>query len=723
MAAAADPIALLLVQATVIIAVSRLLGWALRRIGQPMVIAEVVAGIILGPSLLGLFWPEVMQRIFPAGSLGNLGILSQVGLVFFMFLIGLELDSGLLRGRGRASVIISHASIVLPFGVGAALAFYLYPRLGDPGVRFSPFLLFIGIAMSITAFPVLAGILSERRITRTRMGAMTLACAAVDDVTAWCLLAFVVAIAKSTSLTGAVLTIAWSLAYILAMLLLVRPLLRRIADSVVGREGLNQNLVAATFLLVLLSAYATERIGIHPLFGAFLAGAIMPRQHGLAHALAEKIEDLVVIVLLPLFFAFSGLRTQIGLLDTSGLWAMCGLIVLAACLAKFGGGTLAARLTGMSWRESSALGILMNTRGLIELIVLNLGLDLGVISPTLFTMLVIMALVTTFMTSPLLHLIYPPRLLAQDSLDREPGAKTAEATPAASETQAPPFSLLACVGEERSGPAMAAIAIALGPAGGSRTTALHLIPPPERSSEYVPAGDNSDPGSGDCLEAMQAAARGGGLEVRPITFVSHDPGEDICQVAEAKGVDLILLGWHKALFNRALLSGTVGDVLARASCDVAVVIDRGIPVPEQRPRWPERVLVPYCGTEHDRTALAIARRLYIHRGCNVVVLHVIAPGHSSIGTAEQALGASFPGERGGVVMKVVPHPQPVEAVLEEAATGYDLVVIGIGPTWGLGQRHFDFQPERLIDACPTSLLVGHRARVVEPAPPPARTMG
>jgi Kef-type K+ transport system membrane component KefB len=282
------------------------------------------------------------------------------------------------------------------------------------------FALFMGIAMSITAFPVLARILSERQLMRSRVGAMTIACAAVDDITAWCLLAFVVALVHASGLGSAVATAIWSLVYILGMLLVVRPLLIRIARVVGDRRALTQGIVAATFLLLLLSALMTEHIGIHALFGAFLLGAILPREGGLSQAIAERVEDFVVVLLLPLFFAFSGLRTQIGLLGSAEDWWICGLIVLVACVGKFGGSTLAARWTGMRWREASALGVLMNTRGLMELIVLNIGLDLGVISPTVFTMMVLMALVTTVMTSPLVAFLQRAHVTAQAAAAKAP---------------------------------------------------------------------------------------------------------------------------------------------------------------------------------------------------------------------------------------------------------------------------------------------------------------
>ena len=396
-----NPLVMLCVQAVLVIATSRLLGIVLRRLGQPLVIAEVLAGIALGPSLLGAISPGTFTLLFPPASLGTLGLVSQLGLVFFMFIIGLELEPALLRGLGKSALAISNTSIALPFALGAATAVWLAPTLSVPSVPLVSFVLFLGVAMSITAFPVLARILSERGLIHTPVGALAVTCAAIDDVTAWCLLALISAVVRSTGVSSAALTALFSVLYCAAMWFLARPLLARLVRERTDRRGISQRMVAFTVVLLLLSSLATEAIGIHALFGAFFFGVIIPREHGLAHGMRERLEDFVVVLLLPLFFAYSGIRTQIGLLDSPGAWAMCGLLTLVAVTGKFGGATVAARLTGQTWKDSMSVGVLMNTRGLMELVVLNIGLDLGVISPTVFTMMVLMALVTTVMTSPL----------------------------------------------------------------------------------------------------------------------------------------------------------------------------------------------------------------------------------------------------------------------------------------------------------------------------------
>jgi len=405
----------LLVQIGVILVVARIVGLIFRKIHQPQVIGEMVAGILLGPSLLGWLAPGVSAALFPPQSLGFLNALSQIGLVVFMFLVGLELNPQNLRGRTRAAVVTSNVGILVPFILGTLLALFLYPRLSDPSVPFTHFALFTGIAMSITAFPVLARILTERDLLRTHVGAVTITCAAVDDVTAWCILAGVVLLVRA----GAVALPFWATllglaVYLTVMLFGVRPVLRKLEGRFQGRNVITQDGLALILLLALASAWVTERLGLHAFFGAFLMGAIMPKDQGFVQAISEKLEYVTVILLLPLFFAFTGLRTSIGLLSGGDMWLYAGLIILVAIAGKFGGSTIASRLTGLSWREAGTLGVLMNTRGLVELVALNIGYDIGVISPALFTMLVLMALVTTFMTSPFLEWIYPARLRQEE---------------------------------------------------------------------------------------------------------------------------------------------------------------------------------------------------------------------------------------------------------------------------------------------------------------------
>ena len=697
-----SPLVLFVTQAILIIAVARTVGVLARRVGQPMVIAEVTAGILLGPSLLGWLAPTLYANLFPAQSMPALQIFSQVGLLLFMFLIGLELDPKLLRGRGRTSLLIGKAGIVVPFVLGSLLALYLYPRVSEPATRQLSFVLFMGTAMSITAFPVLARILSERRLLRSNVGIVAITSAAIADVAAWCLLAFVISVVRGQSHYGPLRTLVLTAVFIAVMVLVVRPFLRRLGEQASSREGLTQNMVAVTFLLLLLSSWATELIGIHALFGAFLFGVLLPKEGSFATSLADKLEDLVVVLLLPIFFAYSGLRTQLGLLWAPQSLMLCLLIVAVACVGKFGGVILAARSTGLSWRESSALGVLMNTRGLMELIVLNLGLDLGVISPMVFTMMVVMALLTTVLTTPLLCWIYPhdPQQrdvlgsLEKDKPDSPQGA----------------FCVLLCVSYTGAAQSLITVANALtvNSSPAPRLYALQLLRPTERTSYYVDAAQAEKP-LRSALTPMLDLAQQQGLAIKPISFVSSEPALDICNVAEVKGTDLILLGWHRPLLNQAALGGTVSRVLAEASTAVGVLVDRGLVLGQVR-----KVLVPFHGTADDDAALALAFRLARQPQVQVTVLQVAAPPSpkppASDAKAKPPQTIAVPPELlAQVTIKPVVHKDPAEAALAETTVnsvgGYDLVLVGIGSDWGLQQRTFGMSQELFIRRCPASLLI------------------
>ena len=396
---------LLFLQMAVILTAARLMAVAFRFIRQPAVMGEMAAGILLGPSLLGRISPAIMNGLFPADGRGSLYALSQLGLVLFMFLVGLEVRPGSLRGSAKSVVVASQASIVAPFLLGGMLAWELYPRLGNGSPRL-PFVLFLGAAMGITAFPVLARILTERKMMHTRVGVFAISCAALDDLTAWCLLAVITVIARPEASQS---PLPWRFAaligYILTMVLLIRPALRRWLPASAA-PGLGR--LGAAMILLLLSVWATEALAVHALFGAFLAGIVMPKGGKLEEGLRDRLESVTLVLLLPLFFAYTGLRTSVGLLNSVELWLLCGLIVVVAVGSKLLVSAVIVRASGMPWRESLAVGVLVNTKGLVELVILNVGLDLHILSPTLFSMMVIMALATTLMTTPLLNWILPP---------------------------------------------------------------------------------------------------------------------------------------------------------------------------------------------------------------------------------------------------------------------------------------------------------------------------
>ena len=391
----------------VIIITARLIGLLFSRLDQPAVIGEVGGGILLGPSVLGHFAPNLQAWLLPAEAAPVLGALAQIGVILYMFLVGLELDLTMLRSTVSVTVTISAASIIVPFVLGAGLSAAIFETFAPSDVPFSSFMLFIGVAMSITAFPVLARILQDRGLQQTRLGTMALTCAAINDAIAWCLLAFVVSVMQSTP-AAAFRTVAGTMIYIAAMVTVGRTIVTRIVARLDTGPHLGERSVALVLIAVLLSAVATEFIGIHAIFGAFLLGAILPHRSRVAEDVTTRIADLVRVMFLPVFFAFTGLRTDIGLVQSLSDWSWCAVIIAIATLGKWGGTTAAARLVGLDWRTSGALGILMNTRGLVELIVLNIGLELGMLTPRLFTMLVLMAIVTTMMTSPILMAILGP---------------------------------------------------------------------------------------------------------------------------------------------------------------------------------------------------------------------------------------------------------------------------------------------------------------------------
>jgi Kef-type K+ transport system membrane component KefB/nucleotide-binding universal stress UspA family protein len=693
-----NPLTIFIAQAILVVTASRAVAMLTRKLRQPMVIAEIVAGIMLGPSVLGLLLPSVEASVFPKTSMPALGLVSQVGLILFMFIIGLELHPKLLKGRARQAVAISHASIVLPFALGGLSAFYLYGVLAAPGVSFTSFLLFMGASMSVTAFPVLARILVERRLLRTRIGATAISCAAVDDVTAWCILAFVVSIVRSSSLMDAVRTVVLATGYILVMLLVVRPFLERLAGR--GRVKLSQGVVAMTLVAVMISSWVTELIGIHALFGAFVFGAIIPKQGSTAAALAEKVEDVVVALLLPLFFAYSGLRTQIGLLDTPSAWITCAGITLIACVGKFGGSAIAARVTGFSWREASAIGILMNTRGLVELIVLNIGLDLGVISPRLFTMLVIMALVTTFMTTPLLERVYPMERFARE-LDEQAG-------PVSSAIGR--FTVLTCVADETTAPGLVTLGASLAgrSAPDARLYALRLVPPDERTSTLLASSNDEDATNDSPADPVleTAITRGRALNARvgPLSFISATRARDICDVADVKRASVLVLGWREG--RRRASEGVIEHVLRETSRDAAILVDRGLVTIH-------KLLVAFGGSEQETLALRFAVRIATNTGAQLTVL-AVSPMEDALvlqrieAAAREELVALS--EDKFKIIGLVDE-QPARAVATESAKGYDVVLLTAGAQWGVSDHSFALDPERVVDGFKSSVVVVRRGRL------------
>lgn len=535
------PLAILLAQIITIIIVARILGWICSKIGQPTVIGEIIAGIVLGPSLVGMYFPEFSKALFPVQSLGNLQFLSQIGLILFMFMVGMELDLKTLKNRAHEAVVISHASIIVPFALGMGLAYFIYQTFAPTGAQFLSFGLFIGIAMSITAFPVLARIVQERGIHKTRLGAIVITCAATDDITAWSLLAAVIAIVKAGSFVSSLYTIVIAVGYVFLMFKVIGPFLKRVGDLYPSRENMSKQVVAIFFLTLILSAYATELIGIHALFGAFMAGTIMPDSKKFRNMFIEKVEDVALVLLLPLFFVFTGLRTEIGLINEPYLWKVTGLIILVAVAGKFLGSALAAKFVGQNWRDSLTIGALMNTRGLVELVVLNIGYDLGILSPQIFSMMVIMALVTTFMTGPALDLIN--RVFKQKvSLISE------------KMNQLQKYKIILSFGNPEMGKSLLRLANSLirKQEGNSSVTALHLCP--NNVLHHFNIEEYEDESFGPIIYESKILNQ----KITTLFKASDDIDADITEITNKGDFDLLLIGIGQSIFEGSLLGRILG---------------------------------------------------------------------------------------------------------------------------------------------------------------------
>lgn len=706
----------LLLEIAVILVLSRILGALMRLIHQPQVVGEMIAGIMLGPSLLGLIQHGAwMNALFPKPMLGNLEILSQLGVMLFMFLVGLELDPRLLRGQGKAALVTGTVGILIPFLSGCVLGLGLIRfQQSVTGKVPSPMVLcmFMGAAMSITAFPVLARILTERNLHKTKSGTLALACAAMDDVMGWCILAFVLAVAQMKGfgreaaahgggVGSAMKTVLLAAGYILLMVFVVRKILRRLQAHFDSRGYLSQTVLATIFLLLIASSLATDSIGIHQIFGAFLLGAVMPKDARFIKHLSEKVEDFTVLFLLPLFFAYTGLRTELGLLGSPQLWFVCAVIVLVAVAGKFGGVTLAARWYGMSWRRSSLLGVLMNTRGLMELIILNIGLTFGVLSKPLFAMMVVMALATTFMTTPLMRLLYSPQRQKKELED----AARQEAEKVAGVHVVVPVSL------ESSAGSLVRLGGLLMAGDPGRLYALHLDRPDELSRGAGTRYSEAD----RVLDVARESAKSGGFPINAVSFVSRNIAADIADAAQRYHSSWIVMGWHKPLFFKNIVGGVVGQVLRQAPANVAILVNKGL-------TDVRRVIVPYLGTTQDRGALMAAERLGRLPDVVITILHVVKPGREEAATrlnlralVDKELPAGT--AHGAVRMRVVESDSPIDVAVEESSR-HDLMILGISDEWQLGSGSLFGRNESVAQRAQCSVLIAHsnpRAPIIQPA--------
>lgn len=527
-------IGILLLQIITILLTCRLFGWLFQKIGQPMVIGEIVAGLVLGPSVLGHLFPEASVFLFPEESLGNITILSQFGLILFMFAVGMELNINEVGKKLKETILISHTSTIVPFFLGMLTAYFVYDTYADKSTPFLSFALFVGIAMSITAFPVLARIIQEKGLTKSHLGMITLASAANGDITAWCLLAIVVSIAQAGTMLSAVYNILFSILYLVFMFLVVRPCLQMVGQVYHNKEVIDKGLVAYIFLLLVASSYLTEILGLHALFGAFVAGVVMPGNMKFRKIMTEKVEDVSLALFLPLFFVSTGLRTEIGLINKPELWWMCLIFILVAIVGKFGGAMLSARIVGESWKNSLYIGAFMNTRGLMELVVLTIGYEMGILTPSIFVILVLMTLVTTFMTMPIVSLI--SFCFRKHDREKEQGAN------AHSEGF---FKVLLSFGRAGNGQIMLDVAHQMFSQGKKPLdlTALHLTVGPDVNPMYT---DNFEEVS---FGPILYGAKKLGVKIETRYEISHNAGVDICRIANDEKFDFLLVGSALSLSN------------------------------------------------------------------------------------------------------------------------------------------------------------------------------
>ena len=672
-----DPLAILLAQIITIILVARVFGWIFKKIGQPSVIGEIIAGIVLGPSLLGLYFPEFSSTLFPVESLGNLKFLSQIGLILFMFVIGMELDLKVLKNKANDAVVISHASIVIPFALGIGLSYFVYNQFAPEGVKFLSFSLFMGIALSITAFPVLARIVQERGIHKTKLGAIVITCAAADDITAWCILAVVIAIVKAGTFVSSLYIIMLAVLYVLAMIFIVKPFLKRIGDLYGSKDTIIKPVVAIFFLVLILSSYATEVIGIHALFGAFMAGAIMPDVPKFRTIFIEKVEDVALILLLPLFFVFTGLKTEIGLLNDPYLWKVTGFIILVAVVGKFMGSALAAKFVGQSWRDSLTIGALMNTRGLMELIVLNIGLELKVLTPEVFTMMVIMALVTTFMTGPALDLI-------NYIFKTKDGDDTAEPT------NDNKYRILISFGNNEKGKSLLRLANGLmkKQKDTSSITVMHLSLSDE--VHVCNIEDKEKNSFHSIIEESQLLKQ----DITTVFKATVDVETEIANVANQGDYDLLLIGLGKSIFEGTILGKVIGlttriinpdrlidkftgkeglfenspfdertrQIISKTKMPIGILIDKEL-------QQVNRVFIPIFSLE-DSFLIEYAQKLIYNNNSEVILLDV--NGHLNTNfvmkSAIDSLEQKYPNNIGLITDKIIK---------KEFLTQQDLILISL----------------------------------------------
>lgn len=699
---------LLLAQVLIILVVARSVAWVFMKIGQPTVMGEIIAGIILGPSVLGLFFPHIFESIFPSESLYNISLLSQFGLILFMFVIGMELDISEIKKHLRKTLIISHAGIVIPFVLGAIAAVFLFDKYGTPGSALFPFALFLGISMSITAFPVLARIVQERGEMSSQVGIISLASAACGDITAWCMIAVIMALSQAGSATSALFTILFAAIYVAAMFLLVRPLFKLVGKVYDTNEVASKGVIAMIFLTLLVSSYLTEILGLHALFGAFMVGVIMPDDMKFRRILTDKVEDVSLSIFLPLFFVASGLQTQIGLLNTPEHWVVTLLLILIAIIGKLGGTYVASRMVGETPRDSLFIGILMNTRGLMELIVLSMGYSLGILSPVIYAILVLMTLVTTVMTTPLMD--FATRILRHCTQEVEPFSSR------------PPYRILFSFGRTTTATLMLRLVDTFFSTkkDACAVTAMHMT-----------VGTDINPVQAEYFRATSFApirsyAERHVWKVDEHYEVTDDPVGSILKTADSYEATLLLVGagidlstlprdmeinrlrssfrsrfglayrGASSLFATNLLLQDKSEVFVRRSpCSVGIVLDRGLRTPARK------VLVVHHSSAADIDRYTpLVRSLIQGRDIHSVCLD-LSPLQSSLSVNETGQNL-----KGGQLYGT--ETLLARELSADVLQGYDLMLISYA-TWEM----LIVQDSTILARIPTTILLASRMQPLQ----------
>lgn len=662
------PLAILLLQILIIILIARFFGNLANRIGQPLIVGEILAGIVLGPSLFGHLFPQAFEFLFPPTSFSSLKFLSEIGLIFFMFIVGMDLDLRVFKSQARAALILSNAGLMLTMLLGIAVSFFFYSTYAGEASSFVAFALFMGVAMSITAFPVLARIVQERGISKTPLGSMAITSAAAADFTAWCCLSFVIVIARGGELNQVIISIGLAVGYVLLMIFGVQPLMKNVGSVYASKEVFNRKFVGIVFLILLGSSFLAEIIGIHALFGAFLAGVIMPQNLAFKKIMTDKIEDVSLVLFLPLFFVYTGLQMQFGLFTSLDSWITFVIILFLSVLGKFGGTALAARWSGQSWRDSLSLGALMNTRGLIEIVILGIGLELGIISQGIFTIMVIMALVTTVITNPLL-----------DFIDRNFASK--EAGEEIGKVLKSSFRILISFGPPKMGSTLLRLADQLTLKLNKKVdvNALHITPSndvkPYEAILYEREG----------FQPIRATAQLLGLRLETLYRNTEDIDREIYDTVENGNYDLVLVGAARPMFNSKATGGILKQLLNDSQSNIGVLVDRGFVMAEG--------LLVLLGSEADRALLQYAYRLRVSNKARVTILK-IGDGQSVDFNDEQAPYYEYASSFNEVIEQRIPDKQLL--------SHFNLILVGLDEWNELNSARAPW-----IKDCPSVLVVKH----------------